>query len=92
MIQVNTLKLDNKVIILHSAYGSFGGVEDGPNTVIDCFLNAGCTIALFLPLPTTTMLTLLKQGKAISSKRNEFSHSYQDALQGLSLTKSFEQK
>lgn len=37
-------KMDGKVISLHSSYKSFGGVEGGPNTIIDAFLESGCTL------------------------------------------------
>lgn len=79
---INTLNLANKVIILHSAYGSFGGVEGGPNTIIDCFLQAGCTLVV----PTFTYDNDAyppKQGKEYQQNGMNLD-SYQDALNGLS--------
>ncbi|PKG39370.1 AAC(3) family N-acetyltransferase [Psychromonas sp. Urea-02u-13] len=78
---IKTLNLNNKVILLHSAYGSFGGVEGGPNCVIDCFLNAGCTLVV----PTFTY----DNGAYPPQKGLEYAQNgmdltiYQDALQGL---------
>lgn len=37
-------KLSGRVISLHSSYKSFGGVEGGADTIIDCFLECGCTL------------------------------------------------
>lgn len=36
--------LNNRIISLHSSYKSFGGVSGGPETIIDCFLECGCTL------------------------------------------------
>jgi len=83
---INVLELNNKVIILHSAYGSFGGVEGGPNTIIDCFLNAGCTLLV----PTFTYDNDAyppQQGEKYAQNGMNLT-SYQDALNGL--THSFD--
>ena len=82
---IKTLNLDGKVILLHSAYGSFGGVEGGPNCVIDSFLNAGCTLVV----PTFTYDNDAyppKQGKEYAQNGMNLA-IYQSASQGL--TKSF---
>lgn len=84
---IDSLNLNNKVIILHSAYGSFGGVEGGPNTVIDCFLKAGNTLLV----PTFTYDNDAyppKLGKEYAQNGMNLD-SYQDALQGL--THNFDQ-
>lgn len=36
--------LNDKVVTLYSSYKSFGGVVGGPNTIIDAFLDCGCTL------------------------------------------------
>ncbi|PKF62721.1 AAC(3) family N-acetyltransferase [Psychromonas sp. psych-6C06] len=78
--------LTDKVVILHSAYGSFGGVEGGPNTIIDCFLRSGCTLVV----PTFTYDNDAyppKQGDEYLQNGMQLS-SYTRALQGL--TDSFQ--
>lgn len=41
---IQTNNLSGSVVCLHSAYKSFGGVDGGPETIIDGFLRNGCTM------------------------------------------------
>lgn len=41
---IKKLDLQGKTISLHSSYKSFGGVNGGPNTIIDAFLESNCTL------------------------------------------------
>jgi aminoglycoside 3-N-acetyltransferase len=83
---IKILNLNDKVILLHSAYGSFGGVEGGPSSVIDSFLNAGCTLVV----PTFTYDNdAYPPQKGLEYAQNGMDLTiYQDALQGL--TKCFD--
>lgn len=41
---INSLSLNNKCICVHSSLKSFGHVEGGAKTVVDAFLESGCTL------------------------------------------------
>ncbi|MBV7298194.1 AAC(3) family N-acetyltransferase [Enterovibrio paralichthyis] len=41
---IQTNNLNSSVVCLHSAYKSFGGVDGGPETIIDGFLGNDCTM------------------------------------------------
>jgi aminoglycoside 3-N-acetyltransferase len=43
---IQTAKLGQSVIALHSSLKSFGCLEGGPDTLIDAFLAAGCTLVV----------------------------------------------
>lgn len=43
---INRNNINNKVITLYSSYKSFGEVVGGPNTIIDAFLDCGCTLVV----------------------------------------------
>lgn len=84
---INSLKdnqLENKTIILHSAYGSFTDLEGGPNTLIDSFLELGCTLIV----PTFTYDNDAYpplDGKKYQQNGIDLA-IYQDALKGLTGT------
>ncbi|MCK6264468.1 AAC(3) family N-acetyltransferase [Vibrio sp. ZSDE26] len=42
--QINEAGLANSSLCLHSAYRSFGALEEGPQTVINAFQKSGCTL------------------------------------------------
>ncbi len=42
--QLGRLNIANKVVCLHSSFRSFGDVQGGPQTLIDAFLESGCTL------------------------------------------------
>lgn len=42
--QLGRLNIANKVVCLHSSFRSFGDVQGGPQTIIDAFLESGCTL------------------------------------------------
>lgn len=42
--QLGSLDIANKVVCLHSSFRSFGDVQGGPKTIIDAFLESGCTL------------------------------------------------
>ncbi len=74
-------KLAGKVISLHSAYGSFGGIEDGPGTLIDAFIESGCTLLV----PTFTYMNDAYPplaGKKYAQNGVDL-NAYQDALNDL---------
>ncbi|WP_353500423.1 AAC(3) family N-acetyltransferase [Vibrio chaetopteri] len=42
--QLGRLNIANKVVCFHSSFKSFGDVQGGPQTIIDAFLESGCTL------------------------------------------------
>ena len=84
---INSLKnnqLENKTILLHSAYGSFCDLEGGPDTLIDSFLALGCTLIV----PTFTYENDAYpplNGEKYQQNGIDLS-IYQDALEGLTGT------
>lgn len=41
---IDKLKLDNQIVCIHSSLRSFGQVEGGAATIVQAFLDAGCTL------------------------------------------------
>lgn len=41
---IDSLQLENEIVCVHSSLRSFGQVEGGANTIVQAFLEAGCTL------------------------------------------------
>lgn len=68
--------LKNKSLILHSSYKSFGGVKEGPQGVIDAFLESGCT----LMAPTFSWRYMVPPPENMRPPRNGFDYTKADAF------------
>jgi aminoglycoside N3'-acetyltransferase len=69
---IKELELSKKVICIHSSYRSFGGVENGPQAIIDAFLEEECTIVV----PTFSAVYNVKPPKEQWIQRNGCNFDY----------------
>jgi aminoglycoside 3-N-acetyltransferase len=58
--------LSKKNICIHSSYRSFGGVEGGPDSVVEAFLESGCTLIA----PTFSFSHMIHPPENLRPKRN----------------------
>lgn len=73
---IKELNLDGRSISLHSSYKSFGGQIDSPKTIIDSFIELGCTLLT----PTFSYNYLLNPNKENRPLQNDWDYSIIDPI------------